>query len=54
MNSSAGTRPGPITDWAGRLTLMGAEAAYVGLAVYLSWITFAASCSRERWPASAS
>jgi hypothetical protein len=42
MNSSAGTRPGPITDWAGRLTLMGAEAAYVGLAVYLSWITFAA------------
>ena len=42
MNSSAGRQPGPITDWAGRLTLMGAEAAYVGLAVYLAWITFEA------------
>jgi hypothetical protein len=42
MNSPAGRQPGPITDWAGRLTLMGAEAAYVGLAVYLAWITFEA------------
>jgi hypothetical protein len=40
--SSPGRQPGPITDWAGRLTLMGAEVAYVGLAVYLAWITFAA------------
>lgn len=42
MNSPAGRQPGPITDWAGRSTLMGAEAAYVGLAVYLAWITFEA------------
>jgi hypothetical protein len=40
MSSSARTKPGPLTDWAGRLTLMGAEAAYVALAVYLAWITF--------------
>lgn len=40
--SSPGRQPGPITDWAGRLTLMGAEVAYVGLAVYLAWITFGA------------
>jgi hypothetical protein len=40
MSSSVSTKPGPLTDWAGRLTLMGAEAAYVGLAVYLAWITF--------------
>jgi hypothetical protein len=45
MNSPAGRQPGPITDWAGRLTLMGAEVAYVGLAVYLAWITFGADAN---------
>jgi vacuolar-type H+-ATPase subunit I/STV1 len=43
MSNSASIKPGPLTDWAGRLTLLGAEAAYVGLAVYLAWITFAAA-----------
>jgi hypothetical protein len=47
MSSPAGSRqPGPITDWAGRLTLMGSEVAYVGLAAYLAWITFAAEAHR--------
>ncbi|HWB21772.1 MAG TPA: hypothetical protein VG652_02670 [Gaiellaceae bacterium] len=46
MSSSESTKPGPLTDWAGRLTLMGAEAAYVGLAVYLAWITFDAQAGQ--------
>jgi hypothetical protein len=37
---------GPLGDWAGRLTVFGAELAYVGLAAYLAWITFAAQAGQ--------
>ena len=33
----------PISDWAGRLTVVGAEVAYIGVASYLVWVTWDAS-----------
>ena len=35
--------PSAASDWAGRLTLAGAELAYLGVTVYLMWITWHAS-----------
>jgi hypothetical protein len=35
--------PSPISDWAGRVTLLGAELVYLGLTSYLVWITWDAS-----------
>lgn len=34
--------PSPVSDWAGRLTLIGAEVTYLGLAAYLTWLTWTA------------
>jgi hypothetical protein len=38
-----GATPSPISDWAGRLTLLGAEIAYIGVVAYLVWVTWDAS-----------
>lgn len=35
--------PSPISDWAGRLTLLGSEATYLGVVGYLIWITWDAA-----------
>ena len=32
--------PSPVSDWAGRLTLVGAELAYLAVAGYLVWVTW--------------
>lgn len=42
MSRAENTQIGPLGDWTGRLTLLGAELVYFGLAVYLTWITFTA------------
>jgi len=42
MSAQPSAGVGPLGDWAGRLTLLGAELVYLGLAAYLAWITFSA------------